>query len=142
MSASCAPKIINLSTKNLRRFYTAIATEKDVTSLLSVVQSTVIIETPPTHTCRSLNTLVLTENRFGDKGAQSLISTLHRNSSLTVLTVDASLINQESRGDMVRLMLEKNKELLRYKTMVKTLEDEVEKLTKERDHYCEQLKQK
>ena len=43
---------------------------------------------------------------------------------------------------MVRAMLEKNKELLRYKTMVKTLEDEVEKLTKERDHYCEQLKQK
>lgn len=85
---------------------------------------------------------MLTENRFGDKGAQSLISTLHQNSSLTVLTVDTSLISQGSRGDMVRAMLEKNKELLRYKKTVKELQQEVEKLTKERDYYSEQLKLK
>lgn len=85
---------------------------------------------------------MLTENRFGDKGAQSLITTLHQNSSLTVLTVDASLISQGSRGNAVRAMLEKNKELLRYKKTVKSLQEQVEKLTKERDHYCEQLKLK
>ena len=85
---------------------------------------------------------MLTENRFGDKGAQSLISTLHQNSSLTVLTVDTSLISQGSRGDMVKAMLEKNKELLRYKKIVKELQDGVEKLMKERDHYREQLKLK
>ena len=85
---------------------------------------------------------MLTENRFGDKGAQSLINTLHQNSSLTVLTVDTSLISQGSRGDTVKAMLEKNKELLRYKKMVEELQEEVEKLTKERDHYREQLKLK
>lgn len=85
---------------------------------------------------------MLTENRFGDQGAQSLISTLHQNGSLTVLTVDASLISQRSRGDMVRGMLEKNKELLRYKKMVKALQEEVERLTEERDHYREQLELK
>ncbi len=85
---------------------------------------------------------MLTENRFGDQGAQSLICTLQLNCTLTVLIVDASLINQGSRGEVVRAMLEKNKELLRYKTMVKALQEEVEKLTKERDHYCEQLKLK
>ena len=43
---------------------------------------------------------------------------------------------------MVRAMLEKNKELLRYKKTVKELQQEVEKLTKERDYYSEQLKLK
>lgn len=85
---------------------------------------------------------MLTENRFGDQGAQSLISSLHRNGSLTVLTVDASLISQGSRGDMMRAMLEKNKELLKCKKMVKALQEEVKRLTEERDHYCEQLKLK
>jgi uncharacterized membrane protein (DUF106 family) len=85
---------------------------------------------------------VLTENRFGDQGAQSLIGTLQLNGSLTVLIVDASLISQGSRGKVVRAMLEKNKELTKYKKMVKALQEEVEKLIKERDHYCEQLKLK
>ena len=92
------------------------------------------------HQHRSLTTLVLTENRFGDKGAQSLVGSLHQNSSLTVLTVDTSLISQGSRGDMVRALLEKNKELVRYKKMVKELQEEIEKLRSERDHYYEQLK--
>ena len=43
---------------------------------------------------------------------------------------------------MVKAMLEKNKELLRYKKMVKELQEEVEKLMKERDHYQEQPKLK
>lgn len=42
----------------------------------------------------------------------------------------------------MKAMLEKNKELLRYKKMVEELQEEVEKLTKERDHYREQLKLK
>ena len=41
---------------------------------------------------------------------------------------------------MVVAMLEKNKELFKYKKMVKQLQEEVERLTRERDCYCEQLK--
>ena len=87
--------------------------------------------------CRSLTTLILTENRFGEKGVQSLISTLRQNHSLTVLMVDAYL-NQGMLGNIVKVMLEKNKELLRYKKMVKELQEEIEKLKRERDHYQEQ----
>ena len=93
-----------------------------------------------THTLsRSLTTLVVTENRFGDKGAQSLMGSLHSNNSLAVLTVDPSL-SQGIQGNMMRAMLEKNKELLKYKKMVKELQVETERLKGERDYYQDQLK--
>ena len=90
---------------------------------------------------RSLTTLVLTENRFSDKGAQYLTSGLLQNQSLTALTVDTSF-SLGPQGNTVRAMLEKNKQLLKYKKQAEDLQKEIEKVTRERDHYCEQLKLK
>ena len=64
------------------------------------------------------------------------MTSLQQNHSLTVLMVDPSL-NQGMRGNVLKAMLEKNKELLRYKRIVKELQEEIEKLKRERDHHQE-----
>ena len=82
---------------------------------------------------------MLTENRFGEKGAQSLVNSLLQNNSLAVITTDTPL-SQRFQGNVVRAVLEKNKQLISYKKMVKELMEKTEQLTRERDYYCEQLK--
>ena len=79
--------------------------------------------------CRMLTSLTLTENRFGEKGASALISSLHHNSSLTTLSLEVA--STGSPKAVLDSLLAKNKELVEYKKMIRELQQKNEALERE-----------
>ena len=76
-----------------------------------------------------LTSLILTENRFGEKGASALMSSLQHNSSVTTLSLEgAGTGNPES---VMESLLAKNRELMKYKKLVRELQQKNEALVQE-----------
>ena len=93
---------------------------------------------------RSLTSLVLTENRFGEKGTASLIQSLQHNTSLTALSIGPEKISHSkgSLGDESTVMdfvLSKNRELRHCKKLIRELQQRNEALIRERDALREEL---
>lgn len=82
-----------------------------------------------TFSSSALTSLILTENRFGEKGASALMSSLQHNSSVTTLFLEGtSSGNPESA---MKSLLAKNRELMKYKKLVQELQQRNESLTQE-----------
>ena len=79
--------------------------------------------------CRMLTSLILTENRFGEKGASALISSLQHNSSLTTLSLEVA--STGSPKAVLDSLLAKNKELMECKKMIRELKQKNEALERE-----------
>ena len=98
---------------------------------------------------RSLTSLVLTENRFDEKGTVSLIQSLQHNSTLTVLNIGPEKISSSqlkgshcSVGDKsttMDIVLAKNRELRYCKKLIRELQQKNETLIRERDALREEL---
>ena len=85
-----------------------------------------------------LTSLTLTENRFGEKGSSSLISSLQHNSSLTTLSVEvAGTGNPKAALDS---LLAKNKELMECKKLIRELQQKNKALEQEVAECREELK--
>ncbi len=81
---------------------------------------------------RSLCLLSVSENRFSHKGSTALAQSLRQNDTLTTLDIDSSS-NADSIKSMVDILLEKNKQLSRYKNWTKELLQINKELVKQRD---------
>ena len=89
---------------------------------------------------RSLTSLVLTENRFDEKGTASLIQSLQHNTSLTVLSIGPEKIDDKSM--IMDIVLSKNRELRHCKKLIRELQQKNEELTRERDALREDILEK
>ena len=88
--------------------------------------------------CRMLTSLTLTENRFGEKGASALISSLQHNSSLTTLSLEVA--GTGSPKAVLDSLLAKNKELMECKKLIRELQQKNKALEQEVAGCREELK--
>ena len=85
-----------------------------------------------------LTSLTLTENRFGEKGASALISSLQHNSSLTTLSLEVA--STGSPKAVLDSLLAKNKELMECKKLIRELQQKNKALEQEVAGCREELK--
>ena len=70
---------------------------------------------------RFLTSLVLTENRFGEKGTSALLQCFQHNTSLTALTLDTPTVGGARSRSLVGILVAKNKQLQHYRRVAAEL---------------------
>ena len=83
----------------------------------------------------------MTGNRLSHNGSTALIQSLSHNSTLTTLSIDEKQAEEEVERvkSMVDILLDKNRQLLHYKTLTKSLLKNNRELAQERDALFKQL---